>query len=294
MTRSGEGASGGPPAGPRPGRKAEAGPGRESLRARAAEVVFGHETPAGKTFDVVLIAAIVASVGTVMLESVPGVEEAHGRALRAAEWAFTAIFTVEYALRLWCAPRPLRYATSFFGLVDLGAVLPTYLSLLLPGAQALLVVRSLRLLRIFRVLKLGAYTDQARLLGRALRASRQKITVFLLVVLTLVLILGSLMYLVEGPGSGFDSIPRSVYWAVVTLTTVGYGDIAPRSALGQALAAFVMILGYAIIAVPTGIVTVELGRASREGGPPRACRRCGLEGHDGDARFCRHCGEPLA
>ena len=263
-----------------------------TLRARAAEVIFGHDTRAGKAFDVALILAILASVCVVMLETVPSVHADLGPVLRAAEWFFTILFTLEYAARLWCAPRPGRYARSFFGVVDLVSILPTYLSLLLPGAQALLVVRSLRLLRVFRVLKLGEYTSEASSLRHALARSRQKITVFLAVVLTLVLVLGSLMYLVEGPANGFTSIPRSVYWAIVTLTTVGYGDITPHTVAGQVLASVVMILGYGIIAVPTGIVTVELGRGSGAS-PARGCRRCGLAGHEVDARYCRRCGEAL-
>ena len=263
-----------------------------TLRARAAEVIFGHDTRAGKAFDVALILAILASVCVVMLETVPSLHVDLGPVLRAAEWFFTILFTLEYAARLWCAPRPGRYARSFFGVVDLVSILPTYLSLLLPGAQALLVVRSLRLLRVFRVLKLGEYTSEASSLRHALARSRQKITVFLAVVLTLVLVLGSLMYLVEGPANGFTSIPRSVYWAIVTLTTVGYGDITPHTVAGQVLASVVMILGYGIIAVPTGIVTVELGRGSGVS-PARDCRRCGLAGHEVDARYCRRCGEAL-
>jgi voltage-gated potassium channel len=261
------------------------------LRAHVEEVIFGHHTPAGKAYDVALIVAILASVSVVMLETVGDLHERFGGVLRGAEWFFTVLFTAEYALRLWCTREPLRYARSFFGIVDLLSVLPTYLSVLLPGAQALLTVRALRLLRIFRVLKLGQYTSEASHLGHALSRSRQKITVFLAVVATLVLVLGSLMYLVEGPHNGFTSIPRAVYWAIVTLTTVGYGDITPHTVPGQVVASVVMILGYGIIAVPTGIVTVEMGRASAGDGPE--CRRCGLTRHDADARHCKRCGEPL-
>jgi voltage-gated potassium channel len=221
------------------------------------------------------------------------VRDSHGALLRAAEWFFTLLFTAEYAVRLWCTRTPLRYARSFFGVVDLISILPTYLSLVLYGAQALLTVRALRLLRIFRILKLGQYTSEASHLGHALSRSRQKITVFLAVVATLVLVLGSLMYLVEGPGNGFTSIPRAVYWAIVTLTTVGYGDITPHTVTGQVLASVVMILGYGIIAVPTGIVTVEMGREVVATSAARACRRCGLSPHDSDARHCKRCGEPL-
>jgi voltage-gated potassium channel len=259
-------------------------------RARAYEIIFEHDTPAGKTFDVVLIWLIVASVVVVMLDSVGEVRDAYGAWLRGAEWAFTAVFTAEYLVRLWCSRDRWRYARSFFGMVDLVAILPTYLSLVVPGGQALLTVRALRLLRVFRVLKLANYLSEAAVLVRALRASRHKIILFLAAVLTLVVTLGSTMYLVEGAANGFTSIPRSVYWAIVTLTTVGYGDIAPRTALGQALAAIVMILGYAIIAVPTGIVTVEIGAAARQAASERTCPQCGLAGHDSDAKHCKRCG----
>ena len=204
-----------------------------------------------------------------------------------------AVFTVEYALRLYSLDRPSAYARSFYGVVDLVSIVPTYVSVFLPGAQYLLIVRALRILRIFRVLKLAHYLSEFEVLGKALAASRRKITVFLFVVSTLVTILGSLMYLIEGPENGFTSIPRSVYWAIVTLTTVGYGDISPHTPAGQALAACVMILGYAVIAVPTGIVTVELGRV--RGAPSgQACPSCADEGHAPDARFCKYCAAALA
>jgi voltage-gated potassium channel len=267
---------------------------RDAARRRTAEIIFGHETPAGRAFDVALIFAILASVATVMAETVGPLREAHGGLLRGAEWAFTGLFTAEYALRLWSAPRRWRYARSFLGVVDLVAILPTYLAVFLPGAQALLTIRGLRLLRVFRILKLGEYVSEASSLVRALRQSRRKITVFLTTVLTLVVVLGSLMYLVEGAEAGFTSIPRSVYWAIVTLTTVGYGDIAPRTGLGQMIAAFVMILGYGIIAVPTGIVTVELGNVARQDAARAApCPRCALAAHEPDAHYCRRCGERL-
>lgn len=262
-------------------------------RARLHEVIFEADTPAGKAFDVTLIVAIITSVLVVVLESVQSVRVAHGPLLRHVEWGFTALFTVEYVLRLLAVARPLHYARSFFGVVDLLAILPTYLDLLLPGGRVLVVVRSLRILRVFRIFKLAEYVGQARVLRDALRASRYKITVFLVTVLSAVLIIGSLLYLVEGPASGFTSIPTSVYWAVVTLTTVGYGDIAPQTPFGQALAAGAMILGYGIIAVPTGIVTVELANAARAQISTQACPVCGAEGHDVDARFCKRCGAPL-
>jgi voltage-gated potassium channel len=262
-------------------------------RRKAYEVIFGHETWAGRAFDVALIVAILASVLAIMLESVASVRTVHGPLLRGLEWAFTLAFTVEYVLRLWCVDRPARYARSFLGVVDLLAVLPTYLSVLLPGGQVLTVVRILRVLRVFRILKLAQYTGEARILSQALRAARYKITVFVFTVLTIVVIVGSLMYLIEGPVHGFTSIPAGVYWAVVTLTTVGFGDITPQTPWGQALATVVMIMGYGIIAVPTGIVTAELAFASRDGRTDRTCRTCRRVGHDPDARYCKGCGAAL-
>ena len=267
--------------------------GLHGWRATLHEVIFEADTPAGRAFDVALIAAVTASVLVVMLESVQSIGAAHGPLLRRIEWGFTGLFTVEYILRLLAVGRPLRYARSFYGVVDLLAIVPTYLDLLLPGGRYLVVVRSLRILRVFRVLKLAEYVGQARVLRTALHASRYKISVFLVTVLTLVLIIGSLLYLVEGPASGFTSIPISVYWAIVTLTTVGYGDIAPVTPLGRALAACAMILGYGIIAVPTGIVTVELANAARGPVSTQACPVCGAEGHDADALFCKRCGASL-
>ena len=255
--------------------------------------MLDHDTPAGKGFDVILIFMIIASVVAVMLESVRDIRLQYGALLRAVEWGFTIAFTLEYLLRLWCVPRSARYARSFFGIVDVMAILPTYLSLVFPGGQALLSVRALRLLRVFRVLKLAHHISEARVLMQAMRQSRDKITVFVATVLTLVVILGSMMYLLEDTEHGFTSIPRSVYWAIVTLTTVGYGDIAPQTNLGQALAAVVMIMGYAIIAVPTGIVTVELGNVVRRGALKRTCPGCAAEGHDADARYCKKCGARL-
>ena len=220
------------------------------------EIIFEADTPAGKLFDILLIVSIVISVVLVMLDSVSGIRATYGRQLYVGEWVFTILFTVEYLLRLLCVGRPLAYATSFFGMVDLLAILPTYLSIFIPGSQYLLVIRLLRVLRIFRVLKLVPYLGEARLLVQALRASRRKIIVFLFTVMILVVIFGSLMYLIEDPDSGFTSIPRSIYWAIVTLTTVGYGDISPQTGLGQLLAALIMVIGFGMIAVPTGIVTV--------------------------------------
>lgn len=263
-------------------------------RAQVYRVIFEADTPAGKLFDVVLLWAIVLSVALVLLDSVAAVREAFGGWLYTAEWVFTALFTIEYVLRLLSAPRPWRYARSFFGVVDLLAIVPTYLSLVLAGSQMLLVMRALRMLRVFRVLKLSRYLREAMVLRQALRASLPKIGVFLYTVLTLVIIFGALMYLIEGPERGFTSIPTSIYWAIVTLTTVGYGDIAPATVPGRMLASLVMIMGYGIIAVPTGIVTVEMSRVrDADSITTRVCAQCLSEGHDLDARHCKFCGAQL-
>jgi voltage-gated potassium channel len=264
------------------------------LRARLHQVIFEADTPAGRAFDLLLLLAIAASVAVVMLESVASVRARAGPTLRALEWGFTILFTVEYLLRLFSVRRPLRYAVSAFGLIDLLAILPTYLSVVLPGAQSLLVVRLLRLLRIFRVLKLAEYHRESRTLAQAMRASRRKIEVFLLTVMTIVVVVGALMYVIEGEEHGFTSIPMSIYWAVVTLTTVGYGDLAPATTLGRSLAVLLMLTGYGIIAVPTGIVTVELTRAAAAGPiSGQACPGCGLGSHEHDAAYCRRCGTKL-
>lgn len=262
-------------------------------RSRMHEIIFEADTPAGRAFDIILLLSIVASVIAVMLDSVGAIHKKYGGALYTIEWFFTIQFTIEYILRLICVGRPARYATSFFGIVDLLAVVPTYVSLLVPGSQYLLVIRILRVLRIFRVLKIVQYVSEAELLLHALRSSRRKVTVFLFTVLTLVIIFGSLMYIVEGESNGFTSIPRSIYWAIVTLTTVGYGDISPKTGLGQAVAAMVMILGYSIIAVPTGIVTAELTQAYRDKVSTQACPECSTEGHAADAVHCKSCGARL-
>jgi voltage-gated potassium channel len=262
-------------------------------RRRVYEVVFESNTWSGRWFDLILIWAILASAAAVVLESVASIRGRYGAALTAVEWGFTLLFTVEYVTRLISVRRPVRYAGSWLGVIDLLAIAPTYLSLLVPGTQALVVVRALRVLRIFRVLKLTAYLQESRVLVDALWAGRRKIGVFLLAVLTLLVVIGSVMYLVEGEENGFTDIPTSVYWAVVTLTTVGYGDIAPRTSLGRVLSAVVMILGYTIIAVPTGIVTAELSRAGRGPAGRPVCPRCGIGGHDSDAGFCKHCGTRL-
>jgi voltage-gated potassium channel len=236
---------------------------------------------------------IILSVVAVMLESTASIADRYGPWLRIFEWVVTIIFTIEYLLRLYCVGKPARYARSFFGIVDLLAILPTYLSLIIPGAQSLLVIRALRLLRVFRVLKLAHYVGEASELTAALRASARKIIVFLGAVLTVVIIVGSMMYLIEGEANGFTSIPVSIYWAVVTMTTVGYGDIAPQTPLGKILASAIMIMGYGIIAVPTGIVSVELAGVTRKKVNTQACPDCGVGGHDLDAVHCKYCGSKI-
>ena len=267
-------------------------------RARVRHVIFEADDPAGKAFDVALLACIVVSVAAVMLESVEPIRREWGGWLRAVEWVLTAAFTVEYGLRLWSVERPGRYATSFFGVVDLLAVLPSYLSFVVTGAQSLLVVRVLRLLRVFRVFKMARFLGEANYLLTALRSSARKVAVFLGTVLTIVVVMGSVMYFVERGTAGFENIPSAVYWAIVTLTTVGYGDIVPVTAAGKALAAAIMVAGYGILAVPTGIVTVELSRAigasgTAPGRAAHACPGCTRRGHDRDAWFCKYCGVSL-
>jgi len=262
-------------------------------RSRLHEIIFGADTPAGKTFDIILIWCIIISVTTVVLESVSDIRSVHGKTLYAIEWFFTILFTVEYILRLICVGNPIRYATSFFGIVDLLAVIPTYVSLFIPGSQYLLSIRIVRLLRIFRVFKLSAYLSEAEIITTALRASRRKIGVFLFAVLTAVVVIGSAMYVTILFKNGFADIPTSIYWAIVTLTTVGYGDLSPQTPLGKILASFVMIMGYGIIAVPTGIVTAEMTHLTRHTVSTKSCRECSAEGHDPDAGFCKFCGKRL-
>ncbi|MBN3036626.1 MAG: ion transporter [Bacteroidales bacterium] len=260
-------------------------------RARLHEIIFEADTPEGKTFDVVLLILIVMSIISVFLDSVASIRERFGPELHLAEWIFTLLFSVEYAFRIISTRRPSQYIFSFYGIIDLLAILPTWLSMVLAGSQYLIVIRILRLLRVFRILKLGRYVRASRTLTVALRQSRHKIIVFLEVVLTLVIIMGSLMYLIEGPDSGFSSIPRSIYWAIVTLTTVGYGDITPQTIPGQLLASVIMIIGYAIIAVPTGIISVEMARADQTN--TQVCRNCQFPNHDDDAVYCKRCGHKL-
>jgi len=265
----------------------------ENWQSSIHEIIFEADTPNGKIFDISLIVIILLSVITVMLDSVRHINAKHGDLLYALEWIFTIIFSIEYILRLMSVGQPIRYAISFFGIIDLLAVIPTYLSLILPGSQYLIVIRILRLLRIFRVLKLVQYLKEAQLLVIALKSSVRKISVFLFTILLLVTIFGSLMYVVEGEENGFINIPTSIYWAIVTLTTVGYGDISPQTGFGQAIASLIMILGYSIIAVPTGIVSVEMAQAYKMKVSTQACQQCSSEGHDEDAKYCKDCGAPL-
>ena len=270
-------------------------PGQEpeltGLRRRLQQIIFEAETPSGKAFDVGLIIAILVSVAVVMIESVESIRLEYGAALRAIELVFTGLFTVEYVLRLYCTISPVKYARSFFGVVDLVSVAPTYLSLVLEGAQSFQIIRALRLLRIFRVLKLTKYLGEASVLRQALHASRPKITVFLIAVVNIAGIFGALMYLVEGQTGGFDNIPISIYWAIVTMTTVGFGDIAPVTPAGQFIAAILMLMGYGIIAVPTGIVSAEIARADKNRKiSTESCPVCSQQGHDPDAVHCKYCG----
>ena len=269
------------------------------LRRRMYDVIFEADTPAGRRFDIALVVAILASILVVVLDSVPALHRDHADLLNALEWGFTALFTAEYAARLACVQRPWRFATGFYGAIDLLAVLPSYFSLLTPGTELLLDIRILRLLRVFRIFKLTLYVEEYTRLGEALSASRRKIMVFLSVVLMAILILGTVMYVVEGPQNGYTSIPVAMYWATVTMTTVGYGDITPHTNLGKAVASFMMLLGWGILAVPTGIVTAEmtLRRGDRRQGAPRparTCGACGSGGHETDARFCKDCGAALS
>ncbi len=266
-------------------------------RLRLYAVIFESDTPAGRRFDQVLIVAILLSVAVVLADSVQALHAGHERAFDVVEWAFTALFTVEYVARLACVRQPLRYATSFFGVVDLLSILPTYLAVLFPEAQAFIDVRILRLLRMFRVLKLTAYVWEYHGLGRAPVASRRKILVFLSAVLMIVVVMGTVMYVAEGPQNGFTSIPVAIYWAITTMTTVGFGDITPKTDIGRLVASMMMLLGWGTLAVPTGIVTAEMTarrmRAGVAGEVVRRCGACGAGGHLPEAAFCLYCGASL-
>jgi voltage-gated potassium channel len=266
---------------------------RSSLKERLYVIIFGTTTPMGRLFDLVLLIAILLSVMAVMIETVPSLDAKYHTFLKWAEWFFTVIFTIEYILRIWIIDKPRRYIFSFYGIVDLIAVIPTYLSLIFVGTHTLVVIRALRLLRVFRILKLARYMGEGKQIVDALRASRAKITVFLLGLLALTVLMGTAMYLIEGGEHGFISIPKSIYWAIVTLTTVGYGDIAPTTVAGQFLASIIMILGYAIIAVPTGIVSAQMAHQNPTLQKQHKCMDCGETIHMTDAKFCRSCGAEL-
>ena len=264
------------------------------LRRRMYTIIFEADTEAGRRFDIALVIIILLSIAVVMADSVPSIGKRHGAVMTLLEWGFTLLFTAEYIARLACVRHPLRYATSFFGIIDLLSVLPTYFALLVPEAAVFLDIRIVRLLRVFRIFKLTQYVAEYTMLARALRASSRKILVFLSTVVMAVLIFGTIMYVVEGPANGYTSIPMAMYWATVTMTTVGYGDVVPQTALGKLIASFMMLLGWGILAVPTGIVTAEM-TSLRMGRKPttRTCPACLSEGHDPEAKFCSDCGAPL-
>ena len=266
---------------------------QEGWRARWFHIIFGHEDTAGRRFDVLLIIAILGSIAVAMFDTVAQAHARYGAIFYALEWAFTLLFTLEYVMRILVVDRPWRYMRSFFGVVDFLAVLPTWISLIAAGSQYLLVVRALRILRIFRILKLTRYVGEADLLWYTLIRARRKVLVFFSAILTLVLIFGALMYLIEGPEDGFTSIPTSMYWAIVTMTTVGFGDITPKTALGKLLTSLIILIGYSIIAVPTGIFTAELAAGMRARRKRVACSRCGQFDHESDADYCRVCGAEL-
>ena len=269
-------------------------PNKKDWRFKLHEVIYESNTPAGKAFDVALLFAIFTSIMIIMLDSVQSINARYGEAFKTAEWIFTILFTVEYILRLVSIRKPIRYVFSLLGVIDLIALIPSYLSIFFFGAQSLLVFRALRLLRVFRIFKLGRFLTEINFLKVALKGSLRKISIFLLTVFMLAVILGSIMYLVEERENGFSNIPESIYWAIVTITTVGYGDISPVTPLGKVVASVVMLIGYAIIAVPTGIITHDLAIASRqEKELLESCPTCSLEGHDADAMFCKHCGSSL-
>jgi len=265
-----------------------------NIRNTIHDIIYEADTPAGKFFDIVLLILIVLSVIFVMIESIPGLSENIYYLLSIGEWVITIFFSVEYILRIISVKKPFRYIFSFYGIIDLLSTIPLYLSFILVGSNYLITVRALRLLRVFRILKITRYLGEANRLRRALHQSRPKILVFLFAVLIVAIIAGTVMYLVEGEENGFTSIPRSVYWCIVTLTTVGFGDIAPVTPLGQFIATIIMILGYGIIAVPTGIVSAEFTKASEHVDVnSKCCINCNTDNHRDDAKFCHHCGEEL-
>lgn len=269
-------------------------PNKKDWRFALHEVIYESNTPAGKAFDVALLFAIFTSIIVVMLDSVQSIHSQHGSLFKTLEWVFTILFTIEYILRLVCIRQPVKYVFSLLGIIDLIALIPSYLSIFFFGAQSLLVFRALRLLRVFRIFKLGQFLTEINFLKVAIKGSLRKISIFLMTVFMLAVILGSIMYLVEERENGFSNIPESIYWAIVTITTVGYGDISPVTPMGKVVASVVMLIGYAIIAVPTGIITHDLAIASRKKSELlESCPNCSSEGHDPDADFCKYCGSSL-
>ena len=264
-----------------------------TFRQHLYTIIYDSHTTAGRLFDLVLIAAILASVAVVMVDSVEKFTLQHGALLLSLEWAFTILFSIEYLIRIYCNPRPLKYIFSFFGIIDFLAILPAYLLFLFSGAKYMMIIRLLRILRVFRILKLSHYVTQSNLLLVAVSASKSKILVFLFFMLTITSLFGAVMYLVEGPEHGFTSIPRSIYWAIVTVTTVGYGDISPQTALGQTLSSLMMLTGYAIIAIPTGIFTAELSKTMKDHISQNECPACHKTGHYIGANYCFSCGAKL-
>lgn len=262
-------------------------------RERIHQIVFESDTPEGKLFDVVLLVMIFGSIVLLMLETVPSLQAKWGRIFDTLDWVVTIFFTIEYMMRLYCVYKPIKYATSFYGVIDIASILPAYLDIFFPGARSLMVVRSLRLMRLFRIFKLDMFLNQGNQLIIALRNSREKIFVFMFFVLLMVCIFGSIMYVVEhNANPDFSSIPTSIYWAIVTITTVGYGDISPVTGAGKFFASLIMIMGYAVIAVPTGIVTSSLVQLQKQNSTQH-CQHCGKEGHEADAVFCKYCGTSL-
>lgn len=264
----------------------------KKLKKQLYDIIFEADTKAGKLFDVLLLITILVSVVIVMLDSVVDIHLKYGNLFLIFEWIITILFTIEYILRIYAVKKPLKYIISFYGIIDVLSILPTYLSLFVGGTHFLIVIRMLRLMRVFRVLKLARYVKASNTLLEAFVNSRRKIVVFLEVVLVIVVITGSIMYLVEGPESGFTSIPISIYWSVVTVTTVGYGDIAPQTVLGQTIASMLMIVGFAIIAIPTSIIGSELIK-TKSNKNTQVCRNCQFAIHDDDAKYCKICGDKL-
>ncbi|RPA62072.1 ion transporter [Shewanella frigidimarina] len=263
------------------------------IKQQLRSVIFGTETPAGKRFDIALMVCIVLSVILIFIDTTEYVNSLYGDYISIAEWTFTVLFTVEYILRLYCSLNRLHYARSFFGVVDLVSILPSYLGLIFPGANVALALRVLRLFRVFRVLKLLRYLSDGQILLKAMVQSGRKVFMFFFSVSLIIMVLSVVMYVVEGPNNGFTSIPKSMYWTVVTITTVGYGDITPQTPLGQGIAALTMLIGYSIIAIPTGILTAEISHEMVRTRDLRKCSNCGKKGHDKDAEYCNHCGSEL-